>query len=243
LRMLKLMSVAAVLILGSSIVRADGLTDARVGVTGGGGASGNCTSFQLTADGGGNIVPGTNTECKVTGVNATSITFAVPVGQTGSGPGLQVYSPLLGSLPPSLPSWLQSWVSEFVWTEICPSTPVAAGGTSVFECTLTAPTMPTDGFSKLMMADLTSLGIMGDGDCDKNDFLFYIPVGCDIKFTTGAIGNLPGDTSSQLLSGGAQLDSNVNGNGNFIPFAEPSALSLLLVGFAGLPLLRRRLVR
>src|SRR6202142_3377230 len=160
LKMLKVMSAVAVLLLASAAVRADGMGDGRVGVSGGSGASGDCNSFQLTTDGTGAITTGPNTECKVSGANASSITIAVPVGETGTGPGLQVYSPLLTNVTSQVPQWAQSWLSQFDWTESCPATPVTAGGESVFECILTAPTMPTDPVSTAILDALTQLGII-----------------------------------------------------------------------------------
>jgi hypothetical protein len=179
----------------------------------------------------------------VTGANASSITVAVPVGETGTAPGLQVYSPLLTNVTSQVPAWAQSFLAQFNWTESCPATPVTAGGTSVFECILTAPTMPTDSVSAAILKLLTSLGVINDGDCDNDDFVFYIPVGCDIKFTTDAIGGLPGDTPDQLFSGNAQLGSTTNGSNNFMPFPEPGVISLLFVGLAALPFARRRMAR
>ena len=241
--MLKVMSAVAVLLLASAAVRADGMGDGRVGVSGGSGASGDCNSFQLTTDGTGAITTGPNTECKVSGANASSITIAVPVGETGTGPGLQVYSPLLTNVTSQVPQWAQSWLSQFDWTESCPATPVTAGGESVFECILTAPTMPTDPVSTAILDALTQLGIINDGDCDNDDFVFYIPIGCDIKFTTGALPGSDGDTQGQLFSGNAQLGSTTNGSNNFMPFPEPGVFSLLFVGLAALPFARRRMAR
>ncbi|MGH9746176.1 MAG: hypothetical protein ACRD59_08710 [Candidatus Acidiferrales bacterium] len=243
MKMFKLMTAVAVVLLASTVVRADGLGDGRVGVSGGSGASGDCNSFQLTTDGTGAITTGPNTECKVTGANATSITVAVPVGQTGTGPGLQVYSPLLMNVTSQVPAWAQSWLAQFNWTESCPATPVTAGGVSAFECILTAPTMPTDPVSQGILNLLTQLGVINDGDCDNDDFVFYIPIGCDIKFTTDALAGLPGDTPDQLFSQNAQLGSTTNGSTDFVPFPEPGVLSLLLVGLAGLPIVRRRMAR
>ncbi|MGB9244986.1 MAG: hypothetical protein WCC03_16665 [Candidatus Acidiferrales bacterium] len=238
----KALSVAAVILLGASIAHADG-ADARVGVSGGSGSSGDCTSFQLTTDSTGAIVTSPDTECKVTGVNATSITVASPVGDTGTQPGLQVYSPLTTDVTANVPSWAAPFLAQFNWTETCPSSPTMIGGTSAFECTLTAPTMPTDPLSTLILSELTKMGVINDGNCDSDDFVFYIPVGCDVKFTTGAIGDLPGDTPDQLFSQNAQLDAVSNGGTGFIPFPEPDAFSLLLIGVAGLPFLRRRFAR
>ena len=239
--MLKVFSAVAVLMLASAAVRADGMSDGRVGVSGGSGASGNCDSFLLTTDGTGAIT--TTTECKVISANATSIAIAVPVGETGSAPGLQVYSPLTTNVTSNAPQWAQSWLSQFNWTESCPATPVIAGGVSAFECILTAPTMPTDALSTTILNTLTNLGVINDGDCDNDDFVFFIPIGCDIKFTTGALPGFNGDSGGQLFSPNAQIGSTINGTGNFMPFPEPGVFSMVMIGLAALPFARRRMAR
>jgi hypothetical protein len=116
LRAFRLIVAAAVLILGSSAVRADGL-DARVNVNGGGPGSPPCGSMQFFADANGDFT----VDC-TTSVNTPVITFAALDSQTNGG---------LSCL---------SQLTSIGWTE----TTGSANG--VDTCTFTAPSKPKDDF-------------------------------------------------------------------------------------------------
>jgi len=111
------------------------------------------------------------------------------------------------------------------WTG--PSGPVHnPGGVDV--CTFTAPT--TENF----------LPSFNDHDCDLDDFVFGIPVNCGIHNNNEIINGTP--TPFSPFVGGAPVGFGVNGSlPSLLP--EPSSMSLILIGLAGLPLVRRRFAR
>jgi PEP-CTERM motif len=168
---------------------------------------------------------------------ATSITVAVP--ETESNGGLQVFSSLTSNVTGQLPGWIPpsspvfQFLSQFNWSESCGTGSV--GAVVVDECTLTAPQQPTGGGAQLLGV-LTNAGVINDGDCDADDFVFGVPIGCDLNLTTA------GDRQNQLFVPSAMLDLSTNG-GPLDPFSsvpEPSALVLLLGGLGSLPFLQRR---
>jgi hypothetical protein len=232
---------ALVVLLGCSatVALADG-SDPRAGVGTKGPGSPSCDQFSFAADAGGAIPA--NTDCSV-----SANTFSISVFIPGTA-ALQLYSPLLEAPTTDDGSPLVNAGADallaslnLVWTQVC--APTTVGGSAAYECTLTAPTIPSgvQGIgdrSALQM--LTKTGLINDGDCDRDDTILFVPKGCDLFFTTGAIGDLP--ASDLLFSPGESAQSTSNGNGP-VPFPEPSSLSLLLAGVAGFPFLRRRLAR
>lgn len=166
LRAFRLMAAAAVLILASSVVRADGI-DARVNVNGGGPGSPPCGSMQFFADANGDF----NVDCTTT-VNTPSITFAALDSQTNGGLSCLSQLTMIG------------------WT---PSTSTANG---VDACTFTAPTTVSTATIKFLKSIGDAYKGFNDGDCDLDDFVLGIAKGCDVKLTTslpfvpGAVGDL-----------------------------------------------------
>lgn len=212
LKIVKFLTVAAVVLFAASLVRADGV-DGRINVNPGPDPPANlgtCGSAQFFADANGAF----NVNCD-TDKLTTSISFAALDAQTNGGlscaSGLTSLFPTKGTF---------AFLSEFNWTE----TNTSANG--VDTCTFTAPTMP----SNMTFADinywLTKLGIINDGDCDENDFIFGIPKNCSINFNTNADNTL-------LFAAGAGADAGVNG-ANLLPLPEPSSLGLLAIGFVAL---------
>jgi hypothetical protein len=231
---LALLFAALFLIFG--VAKADSIGDGRVGVQPAppGDPPPSCSSFQFSADGGGAIL----SSCTVSGQLATSITVAVP-GSESNG-GLQVFSSLTSNVTGSLPSWitpsspLYQFLAQFNWMGSCGTGLV--GDVSVDECTLTAPQAPTSGPGAVLLNQLANLGIINDGDCDSDDFVFGVPVGCDLNLTTAS------DSQNQLFAPSATLDLSTNGN-PLDPFSatpEPGTLILLLGGLGTLPFVQRR---
>lgn len=246
---LKLMKISSVLAVGAlalisvSGVRGDSLPDGRQGVGTSGPGSPPCSQFSYSADPTGAIPAGT--QC-TEGANTTTISIFSP----GSSP-LTVYSPLLES--PTVDSGSAVFnafadgllaTTDLVWTSTCG--PTTIGGAAAQECTLTAPKVDT-------LNDAIVLAIVGsglnDGDCDSDDTILFVPKGCDVFFTTGAIGSLPGDSTtggaggtSNFFAPDEKLQSTSNGAAP-VPFAvpEPASLALMFMGFGGLAAMRRRL--
>jgi len=165
LQAFRLMAAAAVLILASSVVRADGI-DARVNVNGGGPGSPPCGSMQFFADASGDF----NVDCTTT-VNTPSITFAALDSQTNGGLSCLSQLTMIG------------------WT---PSTSTANG---VDTCTFTAPTTVSTATLKFLKSIGDAYKGFNDGDCDFDDFVLGIAKGCDVKLTTSlpfvsAVGDL-----------------------------------------------------
>ena len=166
LRAFRLMVAAALLILASSVARADGI-DARVNVNGGGPGSPSCGSMQFFADANGDF----NVDCTTT-VNTPIITFAALDSQTNGG---------LSCL---------SQLTKIGWTE---SSSTANG---VDACTFTAPTKVSIATIIYLINIGDAYKGFNDGDCDLDDFVLGIAKGCDVKLTTslpfvpGAVGDL-----------------------------------------------------
>lgn len=234
------LAVAAVALVAVSVTRADSLPDGRGGVGTSGPGSPPCSQFSIPLVGG--AIP-VGTQC-TEGANTTTISLF------SSGPNpLVVYSPLLEN--PTVDSGpniskvnAELAAMDLVWSVSCGATTI--GGAAAQECTLTAPT-PTAA-DMTFLAGLAAKGQINDGDCDRDDTILFVPgphgstPGCDVFFTTGAIGNLPGDVAGQFFAPGQQLQSTSNGAAP-IPFAvpEPGSLALVFVGFGGLAAFRRRL--
>jgi hypothetical protein len=226
----------AALFLVFGVAKADSIGDGRVGVQPAppGDPPPSCSALQLSADDSGAIFG----SCTVTGELATSFTIAVPDSESNG--GLQVFSSLTSNVTGSLPSWippgspLYDFLAQFNWMESCGTGSV--DGISVDECTLTAPQAPTSGPGLALLDALTNAGIINDGDCDADDFVFGVPVGCDLNLSTAS------DTPNQLFDPSASLDLSTNGGAldAFSATPEPGTLILLLGGLGTLPLLQRR---
>jgi hypothetical protein len=230
---LKIFAAAAVLLLGVSVARADSVGDGRVGVEPAppGDPPPACGSNQFTASSGGTL----SASCLVTGSEVTSVTIAVP--QSESNGVLSVVSSLLTDVTGNVPSTIlnlpgvDTFLSQFNWSESCGTGTV--GSVATYECTLTAPAQPTGAALKELDSLLTQAGIINDGNCDADDFIFGIPVGCAVNFTT--------PDSQDLLGPDATVDASTNG-GPLAPITpEPGTFLLVSIGaFAMLPSFFRR---
>jgi len=227
--------VAAIALLGFGATSARANSRAGVGTTGPGSPS--CTSFSFTVDGVDTPTPGAipaNTDCEES-FNAGSIEV-ITAGDFLTNP-LSLYSPLLQPLTvddggasgvaANLLLALSGVGVNLEWTQSCGE---FDGSTTLEECTLTAPTL-TPGDTAVL--NLIAPGLLNDGDCDRDDDITFVPVNCDVFFTTGAIGNLGGDNGNFLIAG-----SSVTSNSSPVP--EPGTVALLLVGMVGLFAFRRK---
>jgi hypothetical protein len=209
-----MLSVAALVLFASRMVRAD---DTRVNMNGGGGGSPTCGSNTASAGSTGLLT----TDCLVVslanGGTGTVTTFSFEVADSNTiGGGLSCVSNLT-----SVDGWTGTLTSH------------NPGGVDV--CTLTAPTS----VSTAVIAALEALGDPykghSDGDCDLDDFVLGIVVGCDIKFDSATDG-------SGFFAPNTPVGFAVNGDA--LPsLPEPGTLALLLVGLTGLPLVRRKFAR
>ena len=219
LKAFKILSVVAVVLFASSIVRADGV-DARVNVNPGPDPIlPSCGSAQFFADSTGAF----NVACDTT-VNTPQITFGALDSQTKG--GLSCASNLTSLFPTKGPL---SFMSQFNWTE---SNGTQAGG--IDTCTFTAPPIPSGMTATDVLNFLTQLGIINDGNCDANDFIFGIPKGCSIVFTTNSTNGTPPLLFTPFAAG----DVSVNG-APLLPIPEPSSIGLLAIGFVALLFGRR----
>jgi hypothetical protein len=218
-----LLMVAALILCTVSAVRADDTTgtDSRIVIGTTPPGSPPCTAFQSLADSGGVI----SADCTVGGSADTSITFYVPTADL-----------LGGSLS------CQSKLSSIDgWSAVAGSEDDA--GTEVSTCTLTAPTsVSLATYAKLLLTGDPYLGspttAKNDGDCDLDDDVLGVPVGCDITFDTPS-GVTPTDDPNDLLFV-PYSPFGVSFDGTISPLPEPGSLALLLVGLLPLALLRRR---
>src|ERR1700722_25291 len=166
-----------------------------------------CTSVQFMADGSGAITDG-SAICAVT-ANTTQIDVIVPNADLGGVANLQVYSSLTSDIPSNIASALALFGSNFNWTNSCansPSQSVNIGGVASQECILTAPAIPSNLIAQLIIQGFTNHNQI-DTIQSCTESIFFVAAGCDLDFTTDAIGNNPGDTPGQLLSPDASVDS------------------------------------
>jgi hypothetical protein len=214
-RFVRLFSIAALVLFAVGIVRAD---DTRVNMNGGGGGSPACGSNVAAADGSGALTA----DCLVTNATGAVTTFSFEVLDANT-------------LSNGLPNGGLTCASQLSSTDGWTGTLTAHNVGGIDICTLTAPTT----VSSAVIAALKALGDAyvghNDGDCDLDDFVLGIPVGCDIKIdsATGSSGFFAPNTPVGFAVNGNQLPS----------LPEPGTLALLLVGLTGLPLLRRKFAR
>lgn len=217
MRIVRMLSVVAVVLFAASIVRAD---DTQVNMGGGPGGSPPCGSNLAAADGSGALTA----DCLVTNATGAVTTFSFEVLDANTiGGGLTCVSNLA-----SVDGWTGTLAAHNV------------GGIDI--CTLTAPTtVSLQTYWNLLLTGDPYLGgptlstFLNDGDCDLDDFVLGIPVGCDIKIdsVTGSAG---------LFTPGAPVG--FASNNNPLPsLPEPGTLALLLIGLTGLPLIRRKFAR
>jgi hypothetical protein len=211
-RLAKIASLLTLVLFSASIVCADGI-DGHIRMGGGGGGSPSCNSFQGTTDGSGLI----NGHCAVTGETATTIEFAI-LDQNSNG-GLSCGAPELSAI---------NWTASPVTTSV-------SNGVTVDQCSFTAPTTIAPGAYRFAISQDNGNPKINDGDCDLDDFLLGIPVGCDVTFNT----SIP----KQLFAENSLFDVSANNTPLATLTPEPQSLSLLLLGLAGLPFVRRKLAR
>jgi hypothetical protein len=121
----------------------------------------------------------------------------------------------------------QSNLTEIGWTG--PSGPVHnPGGEDV--CTFTAPTSVSTATINFLKSIGDPYTGKPDGDCDLDDLVLGIVVNCGVHNNNGTL------TSFSPFLGGGTVTFVVNA-------PEPSSMSLVLIGLAGLPLVRRKFGR
>jgi hypothetical protein len=217
LRLLRVLAVTSLLVFAGISVRADGGGDGQPKLGGAGPGSPNCNSFQASANAEGAI----NADCTVSGSTATTIIFAAP--DAGTNGGLTCTAQQLTAI-----GWTQN---ANVQTNI--------NGILTDECSFTAPTASNVTLQDIGNAILESLfNPTGNSSCQCNwdNFIFGIPVGCDITVTTN------GDSPNQLFDPNTQFDVAPTVS-TLIPFPEPGTLWLLSFGLAGLAITHRKFAR
>ncbi|HUO35923.1 MAG TPA: PEP-CTERM sorting domain-containing protein [Candidatus Acidoferrum sp.] len=188
--------------------------DTLVNVNGRPAGSPSCDPTTATAGSDGSL----NYECVNDGTTLiTSITFEVLASNTTGG-GLTCESEL-------------TWIG---WTG--PTTP-SQNATGVDTCTFTAPAQGT--FWNELGTALIPLGEGQANDCDLDDFLLGIPVGCDVSVTTTT---MPGQKQS-LFVADALVGLAVNGNQLPVLTPEPGTLGLVLMGLVLVAFRRRSALR
>jgi hypothetical protein len=214
LKAFKLIFAAAVLIMASSVVRADGIGDPRVNMGAGPGGSPTCGSNTGTTGSAGLL----SVDC---------IVVAASKGGTGT---VTTFSFEVADINTFLAGITCSSKNLIGWSFT--STNVSGG---IDTCTATAPTTVSATTIAILKAMHDPFTGKNDGDCDADDFVLGIPVGCDIKITSL--------TGQDLFKANAPVGfaSNDDSLPSLLP--EPGTVSLLLFGLTGLPFLRRKVAR
>jgi|SRR5580693_4492734 hypothetical protein len=214
LRAFKLIFAAAVLFLASSVVRADGIGDPRVNMGGGPGGSPTCGSNTGTTGSAGLL----SVDCIVVaaseGGTGTVTKFAFEVAD------INTFSAGITCSSKNLIGW--SFTSVNV-----------SGG--IDTCFATAPTTVSATTLAILKAMHDPFTGKNDGDCDADDFVLGIPVGCDIKITSL--------TGQDLFKVNAPVGFASNNDSLPSLLPEPGTVSLLMLGLTGLPFLRRKVAR
>jgi len=219
LRAFKLIFAAAVLILASSVVRADGIGDPRVNMGGGPGGSPTCGSNTGTTGSAGLLAVDCIVVAASAGGTGTVTTFAFEVADINT----FITNPLLAGITCSSKN-LIGW--SFTSLNV-------SGG--IDTCTATAPTTVSATTIAILKAMHDPFTGKNDGDCDADDFVLGIPVGCDIKITSL--------TGQDLFKVNAPVGFASNGDSLPSLLPEPGTVSLLMLGLTGLPFLRRKVAR
>ncbi|MGD1211172.1 MAG: PEP-CTERM sorting domain-containing protein [Candidatus Acidiferrales bacterium] len=219
MKLLKVLGAVGLTLFAVGVVRADSTGgDSRIVLGGGPGGSPSCSSFQASADSSGVIANG---DCIVTGTTATVVAFATPAADVLGG-ALTCSSNLTNI------GWNPSGTSQ-----------VTIGGILVDECLFTAPSSVSDAtidYLKYVIHD--PYRGHNDGDCDLDDFVLGIPVGCDITSNT-----VSGATGTDLFAADAVFDVAPT-TADFVTFTpEPGSLALLMLGLVTLPFLRRKVTQ
>lgn len=217
MKLIKVISVAALLAFTLTTVRADSGGDGQPKLGGSGPGSPNCNSFQASTDANGAI----NADCTVNGNTATTIIFAAP--DAGTNGGLTCSAQQLVAI-----GWTQN-----------ANTQSTVNGVVIDECSFTAPTASAVTLQDIGNAILESIFTpTGNSSCQCNwdNFIFGIPVGCDITVTTA------GDAPNQLFAPNTQFDVASTASA-LIPFPEPGTLWLIVLGMAGLAIMPRKFAR
>ena len=214
LRAFKLIFAAAVLILASSVVRADGIGDPRVNMGGGPGGSPTCGSNTGTTGSAGLLAVDCIVVAASAGGTGTVTKFAFEVAD------INTFSAGITCSSKNLIGW--SFTSLNV-----------SGG--IDTCTATAPTTVSATTIAILKAMHDPFTGKNDGDCDADDFVLGIPVGCDIKITSL--------TGQDLFKVNAPVGFASNGDSLPSLLPEPGTVSLLMLGLTGLPFLRRKVAR
>jgi hypothetical protein len=222
LKILKLLAVMAMVLLGVSIVRADDTVihvnpdDTPPGLS-------PCGSNLIPTPGG--VI---NFTCVVTSVasGGTGPLTVITTEASNAGDG--------GAL---------TAVSQLVTVDGWTLTETDPAGIDTF--TLTAPTHVTlQTYLNLLATGDPYFGgptintFLNDGDCDLDDFVLGIPVGCVVNlnnFLNGVSGETSPYTGSAI---------GLAGNNDPLPaLPEPGTLPLLLIGLTGVPFVRRKFAR
>lgn len=226
LKAFKAMAIVAVVLFASSIVRAD---DTRINNNGGGSPGDPQCGLDVPAAG--------NNQFYQYNCNATAATGIIKSFS------FEVFDVNTGLLPSDRGLTCSSNLTEIGWTG--PSGTVHnPGGVDV--CTFTAPTSVSKETLDLLKkmhdpytGSLTGTG-KSDGDCDLDDFVLGIVVNCGVHNNNGT----PNLFSPFVdgVGGVVPVGFGVNGElPSLVP--EPSSMSLVLIGLAGLPLVRRKFAR
>jgi hypothetical protein len=217
----------ALIVFAASIVRAD---DTRVVFEGGGGGSPDCGSalYQVPGSGPSEGILPIGTDCHVFSTTGPVTTFSFEVADSNTtGGGLTCQSNLVT---------MDGWSG--------PSAPIH-NANGIDTCTFTAPTTVTlqTYLNLLLNGDPYTGGptistFHNDGDCDLDDFVLGIPVGCDIDFNNPSTA-----TNPNLFVGGALVGISSDGDTPPSLLPEPGTLALLLAGMTTLPFIRRKFAR